>query len=404
VGAHHEGDRTVEYNPFARDTQTNPYPVYQWLRDEAPVYHNEEIDFWALSRFDDVLGAHLDPSVFVSGHGVTIEGYDRGNDTLISRDEPSHTWHRKLVSRLFTPRAIGELEPKVRDIAAGVLDGARDAGELDIVAEFSTHLPMMVIAEMLGLPVETREQLRHYSDAILDRTDADAQGNITDETQAAMIGVMTLLMQIVEEKSKDLGDDIASLLLTTKVRDDEGNEVALTHEQVAYRLLELTIAGHETTAKLIANGVVALDWYPDQRAELVADPSLIPNAVEEMLRWDPPSHYQGRWVEQDVTLHGVTIPADSRVVLITGAANHDERVFDNPEYFDIHREIERHVGFGFGIHLCVGAALARLETRIAFEELLTRYPNYELRQPMKRAYSSNVRGLSNLPLALGTAA
>jgi cytochrome P450 len=394
----------VEYNPFARDTQTNPYPVYQWLRDEAPVYHNEEIGFWALSRFDDVLNAHLDPGTFVSGHGVTIEGYDQHNDTLIGRDEPSHGWHRKLVSRLFTPRAISELEPKVRAIAAGVLDDARDAGEIDIVAEFSTHLPMMVIAEMLGLPVETREELRHLSDAILDRTDADDQGTITEATQRAMGAVMVLLMQIVDEKSRNLGDDIASLLLTATVRDDDGNEVALTHEQVAFRLLELTIAGHETTAKLIANGVVALDWYPDQRAELVADPSLIPNAVEEMLRWDPPSHYQGRWVERDVTLHGVTIPADSRVVLITGAANHDERVFENPEYFDIHREIERHVGFGFGIHLCVGAALARLETRIAFEELLRRYPNYELRQPMKRAYSSNVRGLSNLPLALGTAA
>jgi cytochrome P450 len=394
----------VEYNPFARDTQTNPYPVYQWLRDEAPVYHNEEIGFWALSRFDDVLNAHLDPGTFVSGHGVTIEGYDQHNDTLIGRDEPSHGWHRKLVSRLFTPRAISELEPKVRAIAAGVLDDARDAGEIDIVAEFSTHLPMMVIAEMLGLPVETREELRHLSDAILDRTDADDQGTITEATQQAMGAVMVLLMQIVDEKSRNLGDDIASLLLTATVRDDDGNEVALTHEQVAFRLLELTIAGHETTAKLIANGVVALDWYPDQRAELVADPSLIPNAVEEMLRWDPPSHYQGRWVERDVTLHGVTIPADSRVVLITGAANHDERVFENPEYFDIHREIERHVGFGFGIHLCVGAALARLETRIAFEELLRRYPNYELRQPMKRAYSSNVRGLSNLPLALGTAA
>jgi len=269
----------VEYNPFARDIQTNPYPVYQWLRDEAPVYHNEEIGFWALSRFDDVLAAHLDPGTFVSGHGVTIEGYDQGNDVLISRDEPSHSWHRKLVSRLFTPRAIAELEPKVRALAAGVLDGARDAGEIDIVAEFSTHLPMMVIAEMLGLPMETREELRHYSDAILDRTDADDQGNITDATQQAMGAIMVLLMQIVDEKSRDLGDDIASLLLTARVRDDDGNEVALTHEQVAYRLLELTIAGHETTAKLIANGVVALDWYPDQRAELVADPSLIPNAV-----------------------------------------------------------------------------------------------------------------------------
>ncbi len=394
----------MEYNPFARDTQTNPFPVYRWLRDEAPVYHNPEVGFWALSRFDDVLNAHLDASTFVSGHGVTIEGYDQGQDVLISRDEPSHGWHRKLVSRLFTPRAISDLEPKVRAIAAGVLDDARDRGEIDIVAEFSTHLPMMVIAEMLGLPVETRDQLRHYSDRILDRSDADEQGSVTDATQAAMGEMMGMLMQIVDDKSKHLGDDIASLLLTATVTDDDGGEVALTHEQVAYRLLELTIAGHETTAKLIANGVVALQWYPDQRAELVADPSLIPNAVEEMLRWDPPSHYQGRFVEQDVTLHGVTIPADSRVILITGAANHDERAFADPEYFDIHRDIERHVGFGFGIHLCVGAALARLETRIAFEELLARFPNYEVRQPMIRAYSSNVRGLSNLPLALDPAA
>jgi cytochrome P450 len=394
----------VEYNPFARDTQTNPFPVYRWLRDEAPVYHNAEVGFYALSRFDDVLQAHLDPVTFVSSHGVTIEGYDQGQDLLITSDEPRHNWHRKLVSRLFTPRAIADLEPKVRAIAAEVLDGARDRGEIDIVAEFSTHLPMMVIAEMLGLPPETRADLRRTSDRILDRAEADELGNTTDDSQLAMIEMMTLLTEIVDDKSKHLGDDIASMLLGARVADDDGNEVALTHAQVASRLLEMTIAGHETTAKLIANGVVALTWYPDQRAELVADPSLIPNAVEEMLRWDPPSHYQGRWVERDVTLHGVTIPADSRVILITGAANHDERAFPDAEYFDIHREIERHVGFGFGIHLCIGAALARLETRIAFEELLARYPNYEVRQPMVRAYSSNVRGLSNLPLALEPAA
>jgi cytochrome P450 len=394
----------VEYNPFARDTQTNPFPVYRWLRDEAPVYHNAEVGFYALSRFDDVLQAHLDPVTFVSSHGVTIEGYDQGQDLLITSDEPRHNWHRKLVSRLFTPRAIADLEPKVRAIAAEVLDGARDRGEIDIVAEFSTHLPMMVIAEMLGLPPETRADLRRTSDRILDRAEADELGNTTDDSQLAMIEMMTLLTEIVDDKSKHLGDDIASMLLGARVADDDGNEVALTHAQVASRLLEMTIAGHETTAKLIANGVVALTWYPDQRAELVADPSLIPNAVEEMLRWDPPSHYQGRWVERDVTLHGVTIPADSRVILLTGAANHDERAFPDPEYFDIHREIERHVGFGFGIHLCIGAALARLETRIAFEELLARYPNYEVRQPMVRAYSSNVRGLSNLPLALEPAA
>jgi cytochrome P450 len=216
--------------------------------------------------------------------------------------------------------------------------------------------------------------------------------------------MMELLAGVVADHAVHPGDDIATMLLEARVTDDDGNQWALTQDQVASRLLEMTIAGHETTAKLIANGVVALTWFPDQRRELAADPSLIPNAVEEMLRWDPPSHYQGRWVEEDVTLHGVTIPADSRVILVTGAANHDEREFENPELFDVHRRITRHVGFGFGSHLCIGAALARLETRIAFEELLARYPEYELGGPIQRAYSSNVRGLANLPIVLQPAA
>jgi cytochrome P450 len=394
----------VEYNPFARETQMNPYPVYRWLRDEAPVYHNAEIGFYALSRFEDVLQAHRDASTFISRYGPTIERWDGTADVLIATDDPDHAWQRKLVSRLFTPRAISDLEPKVQAIAAGVLDGARERGELDVVIDFSGYLPMMVIAEMLGLPQEARSDLRRLSDRILDRSDADETGEATEEAMAAMGEAHGILAQIVEEKERNPSDDIASLLLTATVADEEGVERRLTREQVVYRLMELIAAGHETTAKLIANGIVALTWYRDQRAELVSDPSLIPQAVEEMLRWDPPSHYQGRWVERDVTLHGVSIPADSRVILVTGAANHDERVFEDPELFDIHRKIERHVAFGFGIHLCIGAALARLESRIAFEELLRRYPNYELSQPIRRAYSSNVRGLSNLPIVLAPAA
>ena len=394
----------MEYNPFSRDTMLDPYPVYRWLRDEAPVYHNPKIGFYALSRFDDVLQAHLDVGTFRSGFGVTIEGLDQGQDLLINKDDPLHNVHRKLVSRVFTPRAISDLEPIVRRVAAGILDGAREAGELDVVGDFSAQLPMAVIAEMLGIPEEIRPLVRPQSDRILTAQEATENPTAPEDAFAALVEMRATLAETVADHARNPSDDIISLLVQSRVTDDDGKEWTLTQEQVTHRLVELIIAGHETTAKLIANGVVALDWYPDQRAELVADPSLIPNAVEEMLRWDPPSHYQGRWVEQDVTLHGVTIPADSRVILITGAANHDERAFEDPEYFDIHRDIERHVGLGFGIHLCVGAALARLETRIAFEELLTRYPNYELRQPMKRAYSSNVRGLSNLPLALDPAA
>jgi cytochrome P450 len=394
----------MEYNPFARDIQTNPYPTYKWLRDEAPVYHNPDVGFYALSRFDDVVDAHLDPATYISKYGPSIEQMLDQLDVLIATDEPDHRWQRRIVSRVFTPRAIADLEPKVRAIAAQVLDDARERGELDVVPEFSAHLPMMVIAEMLGVPMEMRAELRELSDRMLDRSDSDELGNISDASMAAIMDANRIMHEIVAEKAKNPGDDIASLMLTATTTDDDGNELRLTTDQVASRVMELVAAGHETTAKLVANGVVALTWYRDQRRELVADPSLIPGAVEEMLRWDPPSHYQGRWVERDVTLHGVTIPAESRVILITGAANHDEREFVEPELFDIHRSIDRHVAFGWGIHLCVGAALARLETRIAFEELLARYPDYELRQPMQRAYSSNVRGLSNLPIALEPAA
>ena len=389
----------MEYNPFAREVQINPYPVYKWLRDEAPLYHNERVGFWALSRFEDVLAAHLNAETFISAHGPTIEA-DAAPGTLIGTDPPDHTWQRKLVSRLFTPRAIGNLEPKVRAIAAGILEDARERGEIDVTPEFSGHLPMLVIAEMLGLPVEPRARLRELSDRMLDRSDATEDGLVSEAANAAIGEAHVILGEIVEDKVRHPGDDIATLLLNGKVADENGVERSLSREEVVGRLLELTAAGHETTAKLISNGVVALSWYRDQRAELVADHSLIPNAVEEMLRWDPPSHYQGRWVEREVTMHGVTIPAESRVILITGAANHDERVWDEPELFDVHRKIDRHVAFGFGIHLCVGASLARLESRIAFEELLSRFPNYELGEPIQRAYSSNVRGLANLPIRL----
>ena len=272
-----------------------------------------------------------------------------------------------------------------------------------MIGEYSAYLPMMVIAEMLGVPTEERAELRELSDRMLDRSEADGNAKINSDAPDAIMRFVSMMTELAHAKAANPTDDIASLLMTARTTDDKGNEVGLDPGVVPFRLMELIAAGHETTAKLIGNGVVALTWYRDQRRELVDDPGLIPRAVEEMLRWDPPSHYQGRWVEKEVTLHGVTIPPESRVVLITGSANHDERVFEEPELFDIHRQFDRHVAFGFGIHLCVGAALARLETRVAFEELLRRYPDYELTQPMTRAYSSNVRGLSSLPIAFEAA-
>jgi cytochrome P450 len=385
------------YDPFDRAMVDNPFPTYRWLRDEEPVHRNEARGFWALSRFDDVLAAHLDPVTFSSAHGVTIDGFEAGAPFLIVQDPPTHTWHRKIVSRVFTPRHIAALEPFIRRTAGDLLDAVADRDRFDLVDHFSLRLPLDVISELIGIPVELRDEVHHLSDRIADR-----QGEaMADDGVAAHGELHQLLVGLVQERRLHPGDDVISMIMTTPTLDDDGNEVSLDDDGLAFRFMELAFAGHETVAKLIANGVVALAWYPDQRRELVADPGLLPGAVEEMLRWDPPSHFQGRWTTTDVELHGTTIPAESRVLLLTGSAGHDERRYDDPELFDIHRNVDRHVSLGFGVHLCLGAALARLETRIAFEELLARVPDFSIAdEGVVRAYSENVRGLQHLPVVV----
>jgi cytochrome P450 len=392
----------VEYNPFVHAHVDNCYAFYKQLRDEAPVYHNTELDFYALSRYDDVLKAHLDPESFSSKMGATIEGIDAGQPFLIVKDPPEHTWHRKIVSRVFTPRRIAGMEAFIRDTAAHYLDQHRDADGFDVVTDFSFRLPLDVIGALIDIPPDLREEVHHKSDVLAAR---DGKEIRPDAAIQASMDLIALFAGLVAERRKKPGDDVISMLMETDVQDDTGATRRMDDNELAHRFLELAFAGHETVAKLIANGVVALAWYPDQRRELVDDPSLIPAAVEEMLRWDPPSHYQGRWSTRDIEMHRTTIPADKRVILITGSAGHDERQYDDAELFDIHRDFDRHVSFGFGIHLCLGAALARLETRIAFEELLARFPDYDIAPSgVVRQYSGNVRGLQNLPIVINRAA
>src|SRR4051812_49194175 len=386
------------YNPFEFATQHNPYPVYARMRDDAPVYHNAELGFYALSRHADVLAAHKDPTTFVSSHGVTLEGGEAGQELLITKDPPEHEWHRKVVSRVFTPRRVNDLEAFMRRYCGVLLDRFRDDPGFDIVEQFSIQLPLEVIGELLGIPADQRQEVHVLADRMFTRGDDVV---VSDDAAGAMLELGLLLYGVVVERRKDLGDDVISLLIRSEVTDDDGRAFFLTDEQVASRILELAFAGHETVARLIANGVVALAWYPDQRRELAADADLLPNAVEEMLRWDAPSHYQGRWTSEAVTLHDVTIPADQRVILVTGAANHDDRVYEEPELFDLHRSMDGTVSFGYGVHFCLGAALARLETRVAFDELLARYPDYELDESgVERMRASNVRGLAKLPITI----
>jgi cytochrome P450 len=393
----------MQWNPYDRTTQTNPYPTYAWLRDEAPVYRNEEIGFYAISRFQDVLDAHLDTTTFVSSHGVTIEGMDAGVDMLLTKDAPEHTWHRRLISRTFTNRRMADLEPVIRGVARRMLDDAAERGSLDVVEEFSARLPMEVISELIGIPTELRDTIHHLCNTVLSRPDVDTPaGELPETAFLALIEMVETLAGVVAERRARPGDDVMSMLITTPAVDDDGLECHLTDDQLAGRFVELAVAGHETVMKLVANSAVGLSWYRDARRTLIEYPSLLPNAVEELLRWDPPSHFQGRWTSRDVVLHGETIPADSRVVLDTGAATHDDREYHEPELLDIHRTIERQVGFGFGAHLCLGAPLARLETRIAIEELLARFPDYELvDRGAERVFGSNIRGLGKLEIDLG---
>lgn len=388
-----------EYSPFDRDIVHNPFPAYRALRDEAPVYHNEQVGFWALSRYDDVVAAHLDTDVFSSTHGVSIEGIEAGAPFLIVKDPPEHTWHRKIAARMFTPRRIAALEPFIRTTAAGLLDKVADADEFDLVEHFSFRLPLDVISELIDIPGPERQRIHELSDRLVARD--DESGAISEDSMLASMELAAIFTDLVGKRRRHPGDDVITMLMNTEVIDDDGNARSLDDEELASRFLELSFAGHETVAKLIPNGVIALSWYPDQRRELVADPGLMPNAVEEMLRWDPPSHYQGRWTTRDVELHGTVIPEDQRVILITGSAVHDERKYPDPELFDIHRDVDRHVSFGLGRHLCLGASLARLETRVAFEELLKRFPDFTFDETgVERAYSSNVRGLAKLPLKI----
>jgi cytochrome P450 len=388
-------ETTVEYNPFSPESQYDPYPCWRRLRDDAPVYFNPDMKFYALSRYDDVLTAFLDPQTYISGEGVTVDGTDRGLGSLIQLDPPDHTVYRKLLSRVFTPRRVGELEPFIRSVAGRYLDAAREPGRFDVVQDFSLRLPMEVISELLGLPIELRETVHDLSNRAVAR---DPDGPVEDVLEA--LGQMNaLFLELVLNRRKHPRDDIISMLVGAEVTDEDGNAQHLSDEGIAAQFMLLASAGHETVMNLIGNGTVALCWYADQRAELVDNPSLISGAVEEMLRWDNPAPLEGRWCTRDVALYGTIIPAESRVLLLQGSANHDERQYDDPELFDIHRVIERPVVFGFGIHLCLGASLARLEGRIAFEELLARFPNYEIDETgVVREPASIFRGLHHLPV------
>jgi cytochrome P450 len=392
----------LEYDPYSYELDVDPYPVYRRMQEEAPAYYNERLDFWALTRFDDVLAAFLDWRRFSSARGTVLELMDKdvSGPLIIFMDPPRQTRVRNLVSKAFTPRRIAELEPQIRAIAAGYLDALVGRPRCDIVKEFTARLPMDVISALLGIPPEDRDSVQAWSNDILHRD----PGNPDPPPRAieAMSHLSRYFRDALAERRRRPREDMMTALTQAELRNEEGQLERLSDLEIRSFFNLLATAGNETVTKFLASALYWLAHNPGERRRLRDDPGLIPSAVEETLRYDPPSHYQGRTLKQDVELHDRKLPAGARVLLINGATGRDPRRFPDPDRYDVGRAIDLHLGFGHGQHICLGASLARLESRIALEEFFRRFGEYAVpEEGIERMHSSNVRGFKALELELG---
>jgi cytochrome P450 len=385
------------YDPYDFEIDADPYPVWKRLRDEAPLYYNEKYDFFAVSRYDDVERCLVDWQTYSSARGSVLE-IIKANATMppglfIFEDPPDHDLHRGLLSRVFTPRRLAAIEPQVRAFAARSLDRLEGAGGFDFIADLGAELPMRTIGMLLGVPEDDQQALR-------DRMD---EGLRLDEGVMPEAPVFERLnsdyADYVDWRMEHPSDDLMTELLTAEFTDEQGTVRTLTRDEVLGYIALLAGAGNETTTRLIGWAAVLLAEHPDQRRDLAEQPALIPNALEECLRYEPPSPVQSRYVTQDVELHDRTVPAGSVMVVINASANRDERQFEDPDRFDVRRKIQRHMSFGYGLHFCLGAHLARLEGRVAFEEVLKRFPEWEIDTANAvQARTSTVRGWEKLPV------
>jgi cytochrome P450 len=385
----------VELNPFDHSFQSDPYPTYEWLREQAPVYHNERLDFWALSRFDDVLRALHDTETYTSSKGVALEDDGQGlSKSMIHMDPPDHTQLRKLVARRFTPKRIAELEPLVRAWAESLADQLAGRPQFDVVQDYSALLPATVISVMLGLPESEHESVRVWTDDLLTRPeDRIEQGLPADE---ATHKLAVLSATYAAQRRANPTDDILSLLVAMECMGEP-----LTDAEVIGMCLLLISGGHETTSKLIANGVRLFGAHPEQRRAVIEQPDLMVQAVEELLRFTSPTQYMTRTTTRDVQVRGTTIPAGSKVALLLASGNRDPREFDRPDEFDIFRPHPRILAFGHGAHVCLGAAVARLEGRIALQEFLARFPEYGVDEAgITYMHSGNVQGPTRMPITI----
>jgi cytochrome P450 len=391
-------DSDVYYDPYDFEIDADPYPVWKRLRDEAPLYWNEKYEFFALSRWDDVDAGMLDWKTYISGRGSVLElikaNVEIPPGSILFEDPPTHDVHRGLLSRVFTPKKMQALEPQVRAYCAQVLDPLVGSGQFDFVENLGRFMPMRVIGMLLGIPEQDQVAIRDRLDEGL-----RLEEGVPSERDYDALGAHEAFSDYITWRADHPSDDLMTELLNAEFEDEHGVTRTLTHAEILGYVGLLAGAGNETTTRLIGFTGEVLGRHPDQRAELVADRSLIPNAVEELLRFESPSPVQSRYVTRDVELYGRGVPEGSVMVMLNGSANRDERHFPEGDRFDIHRDIGRHQAFGYGIHLCLGAALARLEGRVALDEVLTRFPEWEVDYDRaKRARTSTVRGWETLPV------
>lgn len=388
------------YDPFDHEIDDDPYPVWKRMRAEAPLYFNDKYNFYALSRYVDVAPALHDWQTYRSGRGTTADilfsGIEVPPGILLFEDPPLHDLHRKLLSRVFTPRRMLAVEELVREFCARALDPLRDADGFDFVVDLGAIMPMRTIGYLLGIPEEGQQVIRDRNEQSI--TSGAQQTDISATIFQDSIG---LFADYIEWRAKHPSDDLMTELLNAEVEEQDGTRRRLDRTEVLAYTAMIAGAGNETTARLIGFMGQLLGEHPDQRRELVADPALISAAVEETLRYEPPSPVQARYVAADVELYGQTVTEGSYMLLLNGSANRDEAKFAEPDRYDIHRK-GGHLSFGQGLHFCLGSALARLEGRVAFEEVFKRWTDWEVDYAnARRARTSSVRGWAQLPVHTG---
>ena len=394
-----DASKDVYFDPYNVEINANPYPAFARLREEAPLYYNEEFDFYALSRFADVNKALIDHETFSSARGAIIElikaNIEIPSGALIFEDPPIHTTHRKLLARMFTPRKIAALEPKIREYCAAALDPLVGAGRLDFITDFGAIMPMQVISTLLGIPEDDQEMIRDHGNDQM-RTEAGKP------MKAASEGLIdgSIFETYIDWRKDNPSDDIMTDLLNVEFTDEQGVTRHLTREELLIYINVVAGAGNETTTRLIGWAAKVLAEHPDQRRQLVENPALIPQAIEELLRFEPPAPHVARYVTRDVEYYGQTVPEGASMMMLIGSAVRDSRQFPpDGEVFDIHREQRQHLAFSVGTHFCLGSALARLEGRIALEEMLKRFPEWEVDLPnAKLSPTSTVRGWDSMPV------